>query len=62
MIGPMSKRNIVWLIVVIVSGVIGVLVFGFPWGLVVPAVTLAVSEVVERRRRSQLRAAADSES
>lgn len=55
----MSKRNIVWLVLVVIGGLIGVLVLGFPWGLLVAALVLAISEVVERRRRSLLRAPAD---
>jgi len=53
----MSKRNIVWLIIVLLSGIIGGWLFGFPIGLIVPVVVLAISEIVERRRRSRLKAA-----
>jgi uncharacterized protein involved in cysteine biosynthesis len=53
----MSKRNMVWLAVVVAVGVIAWLSLGIVAGLVAAAVTLAVSEVVERRARAQRRQA-----
>jgi MFS superfamily sulfate permease-like transporter len=53
----MSKRNIVWLIVVVVVGVVGSIVLGIGWGLLAAAVVLVVSEVVERATRRRRRAA-----
>lgn len=55
----MSKRNMTWLAVVLALGVLGWLAFGIIWGLVAAALTLAVSEFVERRARSRRRAAPD---
>ena len=52
-----SKRNMIWLAVIVVVGVLGWLLLGVVWGLVAAAVTLAVSEVVERRARAQRRRA-----
>lgn len=54
----MSKRNMIWLAVVIAAGVIAWLALGIVAGLVVAAVMLAVSEIVERRARAQRRRAA----
>ena len=54
----MSKRNIVWLVVVLAVGAVGWLAFGVIAGLVAAAITLIVSEVVERRARRRRRAAA----
>lgn len=56
----MSKRNMIWLAVVIIVGVIAWLAFGIIVGLVAAAVMLAVSEVVERRARAERRRAANS--
>lgn len=56
----MSKRNIIWLVVVIAVGVVGWLVLGWVWGLLAAAVVLVVSEVVERRARRQRLAASDA--
>lgn len=55
----MSKRNMTWLAVVLAVGVLGWLVFGIVVGLIAAAVTLAVSEVIERRARTRRRAAPD---
>lgn len=52
----LSKRNITWLIVIIAIGVLGWLVVGIVAGLIAAGVTLAVSEVIERRARKQRRA------
>lgn len=51
----MSKRNMIWLAVVIAVGVIAWLTIGIVAGLVAAAVMLAVSEVVERRARAERR-------
>jgi hypothetical protein len=53
----MSKRNMIWLAVIVAVGVLGWLTMGVVWGLVAAAVVLAVSEVVERRARAQRRRA-----
>ncbi len=53
----MSKRNMTWLVAVIIVGVIAWLTIGIIAGLVAAAVMLAVSEVVERRARAQRRRA-----
>ena len=55
----MSKRNMIWLAVVVVVGVAGWLAIGIVAGLVAAAAVLAVSEVVERRARAQRRRASD---
>ena len=53
----MSKRNMIWLVAIVAVGVLGWLVLGVVAGLVAAAVTLVVSEVVERRARAQRRRA-----
>ena len=53
----MSKRNMIWLVVVVAAGVIGWLAFGIVAGIVGAVLTLAASEVIERRARAQRRAA-----
>jgi len=52
-----SKRNMIWLVVVVAAGVIGWLAFGIVAGIVGAVLTLAASEVIERRARAQRRAA-----
>jgi uncharacterized protein involved in cysteine biosynthesis len=49
-----SKTNIVWLIAIIVIGVVVVQAAGWLAGLIAALVVLAISEVVERRRRADL--------
>lgn len=52
----MSKRNLIWLALIIAAAVVGGMVMGMPLGLIPPAVVLVVSELVERsarRKRSQ---------
>lgn len=47
----------IWLVAIVVVGVtVGVLA-GWLWGVLAAVVTLVVSEVVERSRRSRIRAA-----
>jgi hypothetical protein len=57
-----SRRNIIWLAVVVASAIVGFVAFGTKWGFILAGVALVVSEVVERvvriRRRAQ-RAASD---
>lgn len=57
----MSRRNAIWLVVIVAIGVGVGLVAGLVWGLVAGGAALAISEVVERvgrqRRRSQKNAA-----
>lgn len=55
----MSKRNMIWLAGVVVVGVLVWLAFGVLPGLIAAAITLAISEVVERRARAQRRSARD---
>jgi len=47
----------IWLVVVVAAGVIGWLAFGIVAGIVGAVLTLAASEVIERRARAQRRAA-----
>ena len=49
-----SKRNLVWLAVVAAAVIIGLTLGGWLLGVVLGAVALVVSEVVERRRRARL--------
>jgi len=55
----MSKRNMIWLVVVLAVGALAWVTLGVVAGLIAAAVVLAVSEVVERRARAQRRAAAE---
>ncbi len=55
----MSKRNMIWLAVVIVVGVLVWLAVNIVAGLVAAALMLVVSEVVERRARTQRRRASN---
>lgn len=55
----MSKRNIAWLAVILAVGVLGWLAFGVVPGLIAAVAVLAVSEVVERRARTNRRTARD---
>lgn len=55
-----SKRNMTWLAVVLAAGVLGWLAVGIVVGLIAAALTLVVSEVVERRARKQRRGARDN--
>jgi uncharacterized membrane protein YoaK (UPF0700 family) len=52
----MMTRNIVWLAVIVAVGLIGWLAFGLVVGLIAAAITLVVSEVVERWARARRRA------
>jgi uncharacterized protein involved in cysteine biosynthesis len=56
----MMKRNMVWLAVIVAVGLIGWLAFGLVVGLIAAAITLVVSEVVERSARARRRAAQTS--
>ncbi len=49
----MSKRNMIWLAVVVVIGGVVWLIAGFLWGLLAAVVTLVVSEVIERTARQR---------
>jgi hypothetical protein len=53
----MSKRNIAWLVVVVVVAVVGSITLGIGWGLLAGVVVLVISEVVERSARRRRRAA-----
>ena len=52
----MNKRNIVWLGVIVVVGVICAVAFSLVWGLVAAGATLVISETVERAVRKRRRA------
>lgn len=56
----MVTRNIVWLAVIVAVGLIGWLAFSLVVGLIAAAITLVVSEVVERWARARRRAAQTS--
>jgi hypothetical protein len=49
-----SRRNVVWLVAIVVVGVVGGVLAGWLWGVVAAGVTLVVSEVVERMRRQRI--------
>jgi hypothetical protein len=51
----MSKRNIVWLVAIVVVGAISWIAVAWWFGLVAAGVALAVSEVVERGARKRRR-------
>ncbi|MEO6571068.1 MAG: hypothetical protein ABIO83_05925 [Ilumatobacteraceae bacterium] len=53
----MSKRNILWLIVVGAITAIVWITTGWIWGILAGIATLVVSELIERSRRSRRRAA-----
>jgi len=53
----MSKRNLIWLVVVVAVGILVGIAAGWLWGILAAAVTLVISETVERARRQRLRAA-----
>ncbi len=53
----MSKRNMIWLVVVLVVGALAWVAFGVVVGLIAAGVMLALSEVIERRARRKRRAA-----
>ena len=56
----MMKRNIVWLVVIIVVGLAVWRAAGIVAGLIAAGVTLAISEIVERLARAKRRAANSS--
>ena len=57
----MSRRNAIWLVVIVAVGVVVGLIAGLVWGLISGGAVLVLSEVVERiarqRRRSEKNAA-----
>ncbi len=53
----MSKRNMIWLAIVVAVGVIAWLAANIVVGLIAAAIVLAISEVVERRARTARRRA-----
>jgi hypothetical protein len=53
----MSKRNIAWLVAVIVAGVVVWIAAGILWGLLAAVITLVASETIERAQRKKRRAA-----
>ena len=56
----MMKRNMVWLVVIIAVGLVVWRAAGIVFGLIAAGVTLAISEVIERRARAKRRAASNS--
>ena len=56
----MSKRNLIWLIVIVAIAAIVWVVAGWLFGLIAGGVTLVASEVVERAARRQRRAEGDA--
>ena len=54
----MSKRNMIWLVVVLVVGAVAWVAFGVVVGLIAAGAMLALSEVIERRARRKRRAVA----
>lgn len=52
----MSRRNVVWLVAIVVVGAVVWIAAGWLWGVLAAIATLVVSEVVERQRRARLRA------
>lgn len=56
----MSRRNVVWLVAIVVAGIVVWLLAGPLWGLLGAVVVLVVSEVVERALRRRRRAAGGS--
>jgi hypothetical protein len=53
-----SKRNMIWLVAVLVVGALAWIAFGVVVGLIAAGAMLALSEVIERRARRKRRAAA----
>lgn len=53
----MSKRNLYWLVAVVVAGAVLWIAYGWIWGVVGAVAVLVASEVVERSRRKKRRAA-----
>ena len=53
----MSKRNLIWLAVVVAVGIVVWLAAGFLWGLLAAVATLVVSELIERSARRKRLAA-----
>ncbi|HUF96967.1 MAG TPA: hypothetical protein VMM60_02485 [Ilumatobacter sp.] len=53
----MSKRNAIWLGAILAVGVTLWAAFGPMWGIIGAVVVLAASEIVERTRRKNRRAA-----
>jgi hypothetical protein len=54
----MSKRNLIWLALIIAAAVIGGMLVGMPFGLIPAAVVLVISEIVERSARRKRRQSA----
>jgi hypothetical protein len=52
-----SRRNVIWLAAIVLVGAVLWIVAGWLWGLLGALATLVLSEVVERSRRSRIRAA-----
>lgn len=52
----MSKRNLIWLAIIVVVGLIFFLAISWVWGLIAAGVVLVISEIVERIHRQRRRA------
>jgi hypothetical protein len=52
----MSKRNIAWLVAIVVVGAIVWVAAGWLWGLIAAVAVLVVSELVERQARAKRQA------
>ena len=46
-----SKRNLIWLVLIIAAAIAGGMLLGLPLGLVPAAGVLVISEIVERSAR-----------
>jgi nitrogen fixation protein FixH len=53
----MTKRNVMWLVVLVAVGVIVAISVSLVWGLLAAGAVLVSSELFERARRKRLRAA-----
>ena len=51
----MSRRNVIWLVAIVVVGAVIWVAAGWLWGILAAVATLVVSEVVDRQRRARLR-------
>jgi hypothetical protein len=53
----MTKRNVAWLVAIVVVGIGAWIPLGFVWGLIAAVAVLIGSELMERARRKRRRAA-----
>ena len=57
----MSKRNLIWLVAIVVVTVVVWVAAGWLWGLLAGIATLVVSEVIERSARKRRVAASGAD-